>query len=595
MSFGESRPTAERDLAFVCRTAILLLVLICLLSCQRVPPSETETRRATNEQSASPITLVAGQKETTTASTEEQEEDELRQVATPISGKDLYSRHCAACHGELGDGKGLAAPYLFPKPRDFRAGRFRLVSTDNNVPTRDDLLAVLLRGMPGSAMPPWRHLTQAEREALVDEVLRLRETGTRESYIRYLEEEEELTDEEIAEEEVQEDIKEYVHDFTTPGESRSVPAIKEPDEMSIAHGRDIYVKQGCVSCHGKEGKGDGVEKMTDAEGLPTSPRDFTLGIFKGGHDPASLFRRVAYGMPGTPMPGSSSLKAEEVVDLVHFIRSLSSEEVRESAILNREVIHAKQVKTLPGSPDVQVWSDVSPVKLRVTPLWWRNDANSELQVQAVHDGKTLALRITWPDLSRDERATQSESFEDAVAMELYRGNAEPFLGMGSSEQPVDVWFWDADRQTKADIEDQYANTVVDVYPFSEKAVETAEYRRPGTSQKAQPEFSLPAVASGNPIVPAQATTGASELTAGGPGSVTFRLPKNPLVTSAGIWSAGHWTVVMRRPLEVLSPDEGVSLSPGEKVSVAFALWDGLHKDRNGQKKITVWQDLELEK
>ena len=47
---------------------------------------------------------------------------------------------------QTGDGKGLAAAYVFPKPRDFQAGRFRLVSTSNTVPSRDDLHAVLLRG-----------------------------------------------------------------------------------------------------------------------------------------------------------------------------------------------------------------------------------------------------------------------------------------------------------------------------------------------------------------------------------------------------------------------------------------------------------------
>ena len=30
-------------------------------------------------------------------------------------------------------------------------------------------------------------------------------------------------------------------------------------------------------------------------------------------------------------------------------------------------------------------------------------------------------------------------------------------------------------------------------------------------------------------------------------------------------------------------------------SVAFAVWDGMHKDRGGQKSITIWQDLEIEK
>jgi DMSO reductase family type II enzyme heme b subunit len=52
---------------------------------------------------------------------------------------------------------------------------------------------------------------------------------------------------------------------------------------------------------------------------------------------------------------------------------------------------------------------------------------------------------------------------------------------------------------------------------------------------------------------------------------------------------------MTRALSVPSSDDGVSLQAGEPGSVAFAVWDGSHQDRDGQKSITIWQDLELEK
>jgi hypothetical protein len=263
--------------------------------------------------------------------------------------------------------------------------------------------------------------------------------------------------------------------------------------------------------------------------------------------------------------------------------------------MNRAEIFVKSVNAMPEPFDSDAWSAVAPVNLRVLPLWWRNSEDPFLQVQAVHDGKSIAVRISWEDQSRDEHATQSESFEDAVAVELYHGNAEPFLGMGSVDQSVDVWFWDADRQTSIDVEDQYPNVVVDEYPFSETAVTTAEYRRQGTLRNEQPSISLPALAAGNQIVPGAARSGGSDLAVGGPGSVTFRVPKNQLVTAIGQWEEGRWSVVLRRALSVDSPDEGVSLGPGEKASVALAIWNGSRRDRDGQKLITIWQDLELEK
>ena len=505
-------------------------------------------------------------------------------------GRQLYLRNCAACHGERGDGQGIAAAYVFPKPRDLRAGKFRLVSTANSVPSRDDLHAVLLRGMPGSSMPPWKQLSQADREALVDEIMRLRADGAREFYANMLKEQEELTDEELADPEVQQEIQDYVERFTTPGDTSPVPEISAPSDDALARGKAHYAKNGCLQCHGKDGKGDATIAMFDDEKFPTAPRDFTSGIFKGGHDPASLYRRIAYGMPGTPMPNSKLMKPEEMVDLVHYLRSMSTEAQREAAILQRERIVVRHVSQV----DDFSWTDAPAVALRMTPLWWRNDADPGLQVQAMHDGKAIAVRISWRDDTVDRHATQSEAFEDAVALELFRGEVEPFIGMGSRDAPVDVWFWDADRQSPADIEDQYPRVVVDIYPFSEQLASTTDYRRPGTQLSAQPEVSLPALASGNQIVPSKAATGGSDLAGGGPGSVTFRIPKSQVVEARGDYQEGRWSVHMKRKLAVAS-DEGVSLEPGSQASIAFAVWNGAKNDRDGQKLITIWNDLILEK
>src|SRR5271157_4380227 len=55
-------------------------------------------------------------------------------AATVLDGPQLFGRYCAACHGENGDGNGPAARFLYPKPRNFREGQFRLVMTTNRLP-----------------------------------------------------------------------------------------------------------------------------------------------------------------------------------------------------------------------------------------------------------------------------------------------------------------------------------------------------------------------------------------------------------------------------------------------------------------------------
>jgi DMSO reductase family type II enzyme heme b subunit len=573
---------------------IIALAISLALSCKQsepLPAPDKETK--TEPRSAQDAPTGTEPNDPTSAPAV----DATASAAPPVEGSELFARHCAACHGKRGDGQGLAVAFLFPKPRNLRAASFRLVSTDNNVPTREDLHAVLMRGMPGSSMPPWAHLSQQERDALVEEIMSIRREGLKESYIQRLKDDEGLTDDDIADESVQQEIDQYVDDFTTPGQSTPVPAVTSPTAGSLARGKEAYAKFACVSCHGETGRGDGVQEMFDEEQTLTSPRDFTLGIFKGNHDPASLYRRIAYGMPGTPMPSSSAMTPEQMMDLAHYILSLSTEAQRQAAIPERMTIVAKRVKALPSSGGDEHWANSEPVHLQMTPLWWRNDAPFGLTVQAVHDGTTIALRLAWNDSSAEYHASRTESFEDGVALELYRGAAEPFLGMGDQSSPVDVWFWDADRQTALAADDaQYPNKVVDVYPFSESAVDSAELNRPGARMADQPDISLPARATGNPIVPAGSDeSGGTALHAAGPRTVTFRVAQSQIVHANGRWRDGRWAVVMTRPMQVSSPNDGVSLEPGARASVAFAVWDGSHRDRNGQKSVTIWQVLEIEK
>jgi hypothetical protein len=207
----------------------------------------------------------------------------------------------------------------------------------------------------------------------------------------------------------------------------------------------------------------------------------------------------------------------------------------------------------------------------------------------------MAVRLSWEDTQSDGHAASSDAFEDAVAMQFYRGVAEPFLGMGDPESPVDVWFWDADRQgNPLAVEQLYPNVVVDVYPFSETVPVSAEIDREGARTAHQPDISLPARASGNQIVPPGSESGGTSLVGGGPGSSTFRLPTSQLVHAVGEWRDGRWVIVMQRPLAVPSESDGITLAPSDRASVAFAIWDGAADDRDGKKSITIWQDLILE-
>lgn len=149
--------------------------------------------------------------------------------AGPMSaaGAKLYSQHGAACHGATGDGNGPAAAFLFPKPRNFQFGKYRLVSTENQVPSQADLEALLVRGMPGSSMPSWAHLKLEVRVLLAQEVYRLAGEGARLRYIENLKKEQGLTDEDIKTK-VQEIFNDTVLGFNKFNEEVVRVTIEEP-------------------------------------------------------------------------------------------------------------------------------------------------------------------------------------------------------------------------------------------------------------------------------------------------------------------------------------------------------------------------------
>lgn len=246
--------------------------------------------------------------------------EEDRHEKAPPSRSELYAHYCSACHGDNGDGNGRAARHLFPRPRDLRAGKSRLVSTLNAVPTPEDLEAILSRGMPGTSMPSFEDLGEDERKLLVEEVLRLHREGTRVQFVNILREEGEETDED--------EIGRMVELSTAPGEVVSAPRFGPADARAIAKGKATYLKLGCHNCHGNDGTGAADVALFDDKGRPARPRDLVHEPFKGGEEPESIYLRCFVGMPGTPHPGCWNCPEEQLIDVVQYCRSLSQDPKR---------------------------------------------------------------------------------------------------------------------------------------------------------------------------------------------------------------------------------------------------------------------------
>lgn len=232
-------------------------------------------------------------------------------------GYRLFVSHCSACHGPKGDGNGLGSRHLFPPPRDLRRERGRLVSTKNGVPTLDDTVTVLRRGIPGTSMPAYDDLDEKQLRVLAEEVHRMRREGLREGLVNLLESEGDEVDEH--------DVEDSIDRLVSPGESIVVPSLGPAEPSSIVRGKDTFVALGCASCHGEDGSGVAEQVWHDERGSPVRTRDLAREPLKGGQDAKSIYRRIAAGMPGSPHPSSRGVDQQQLIDVVHFCLSLSRE------------------------------------------------------------------------------------------------------------------------------------------------------------------------------------------------------------------------------------------------------------------------------
>lgn len=103
------------------------------------------------------------------------------------------------------------------------------------------------------------------------------------------------------------------------GLGEQVPTVNPipADETSLARGKALYQAH-CLSCHGPDGRGDGPA----AASLPAPPADLT--VHAPAHTDGELFRFIANGLRGTPMPAfKGTLSREDIWHLVNYIKSLA--------------------------------------------------------------------------------------------------------------------------------------------------------------------------------------------------------------------------------------------------------------------------------
>ncbi|MFQ5700843.1 MAG: c-type cytochrome, partial [Acidobacteriota bacterium] len=417
----------------------------------------------------------------------------------------LYTGTCAGCHGPDGRADGPAAPFLYPRPRDFTRSPFKFGGQPHQI------VRTITNGLPGTSMPPFGDL---------------------------------LSTEEIA------SLADYVGKMSPHAVAEATVEQVSVQEGDAARGQEMFSKA-CASCHGPKGRGDGValEKMVDDLHIPIQPIDLGAAPYKGGDAPEQIYARILRGIPGTPMPSfGEALTQQQMWDLVAFVRSLRPPR---DTIPEATKITVHPTGQLPAEADAAAWSKIPAAAMPLRPLWQRRVWPPNVTVRAAYDGKTVRFLLEWPDAVEDRTVGKMDDFLDAVALMLpEQPGMAPFIGMGTEPTgqggaaTVRIWQWRATTGTGPQL--VYPRIVRDENPLAAKP------------------WARPASLAGNPLAGRaegdSAAPAVLEYVASGPGTLTVVPAARRVGGGSGAWKNGTWRVA----LDLAQQGRGAVLAPGTK-------------------------------
>ncbi len=353
----------------------------------------------------------------------------------------VYQKRCSQCHGVEGDGQGVAADRMYPRPRDFTLGLFKYKTTDANseFPSDDDLRRTIRNGLTGTAMPAWKDiLSDAEIDGLIKK------------------------------------IKVFGYwDDIDPSELKPIDMGTMPKATPalIAHGKELFVKT-CQQCHGEEGRGNitSGKRLKDDPGNRIWPRDLTHPeTWRVTRTASDVFQRLSVGIPGTPMPEhSTTVKIEDRWAIANYVMTLRKNSVPISQ--GKTVIRAIRISgDLPTDPKDPAWDKAPAMTFWMAPNIIRDprlfySLNHMVTARALYNGTDIAMRVDLDDRTYSVPGSKLEqqyalkgvqATRDAIAIQLPQklsGTSEkPWFRHGDKANPVNMWYWEAPSEDpKAD-------------------------------------------------------------------------------------------------------------------------------------------------
>ncbi len=401
---------------------------------------------------------------------------QAQQAGDAASGKALYAKKCALCHGVEGKGDGPGAATLDPKPRDFTRGLYKIRTTaSGQAPTDTDLFRIITDGMPGTSMPGWAVLPERDRWNLV-------------AYLKTLAPEQ----------------------FKEPAKAADIPKEVQTSKESVARGKEMYEAIECNKCHGNAGRGDGpsAPELKDDWGNPIRAANLTEPwTFRGGSSARDIATRLVTGLMGTPMPSfiDSVEKPEDVWHLANYVKSLGPEQPHFATFLPVRSVRGE----IPDDPTAAFWDEQAPVNFPLAGQVIADPRNftpsiDMVSVRAVYSDSEVAFHLTWDDPTASKADPARKTFADQIALQFpakLSGEADrPYLLMGDGGAPVYLLRWSAD----SGVDEASASGLGKVTPLKGEerqakgraAFENGRYRlvmkrpRLSSSQPGAPQFAV---------------------------------------------------------------------------------------------------------
>ena len=222
---------------------------------------------------------------------------------------------------------------------------------------------------------------------------------------------------------------------------------------------------------------------------------------------------------------------------------------------------------IPSYPSDKAWEALAPIPIPlsgqiITRPVWPEPSSKVISVRSIHNGKDISFLVEWQDATKNERLTPGV-FRDGAAVALPLGDAPAFFCMGQLDHYVNIWHWKADWQSDVD----------------RRAARAKEKKR---KRRGIRRFE---------VIPRRSSS-VEDLIGGGFSTLTTKARQGRIKGQAE-WKSGFWRVVMKRPLtrQGKEAENEATIIPGRMQAVAFAVWNGENKERNGQKAVASWLQL----